>query len=500
MPVSDERKQRGQFWTPDWLADVLVRYATAEGAATLLEPSVGAGALLLAARREALRRGRLIHTVGTELDPTALYEALEAGLTTDDLAGIDLADFTTWEPPFQVDAVAANPPYIRHQRVPASQKARLRAEAAAQTGLWLDGRTGLHVFFLLRALRWLAPNGRLAFLVASDVCEGIFADGLWAWLTRRYRLEAVLTFAARATPFPDLNINPAVLCLRHAPPADTYTWVEVGTLNPPGLAEWSAGDLGGPGGPGWQAVRRPLAEGLALGLHRPPGLAPTKYVLRDFMGVWSGVVTGANDFFLMTRAEAEARDIPPEFLRPTVARAGDVPGAIVTPADLDRLDRAGRPTLLLTLDGRSRWTLPAAVQAYLEAGEAAGVHKRPLLANRQPWYKAEQRKPPAFLFVYLGTRKNRFLINQAAIVPPSTFMGLYPRATDVAALEKLWRVLSDPRTTANLNRIARSYRGATLRAEPRTLDRLPLDDDLVAEAGLETLERAPTQGRLFNPV
>jgi len=34
----------------------------------------------------------------------------------------------------------------------------------------LDGRAGLHIYFLVRALTLLEPGGRLAFIMADPLC------------------------------------------------------------------------------------------------------------------------------------------------------------------------------------------------------------------------------------------------------------------------------------------------------------------------------------------
>ena len=49
----------------------------------------------------------------------------------------------------------------------------------------------------------------------ADVCEGVFADVLWRWLVTKYRLDAVITFAPDATPFPAVDTNAIVFMLRN---------------------------------------------------------------------------------------------------------------------------------------------------------------------------------------------------------------------------------------------------------------------------------------------
>jgi len=65
------------------------------------------------------------------------------------------------EPPGpSYEAIVANPPYVRHHRIKPEAKQALQRFVRSYTGLSLDARAGLHIYFLLRALQLLAPNGR----------------------------------------------------------------------------------------------------------------------------------------------------------------------------------------------------------------------------------------------------------------------------------------------------------------------------------------------------
>jgi len=48
-------RQKGQFWTPDWLADAMVAYVLERDDQVLFDPAIGAGAFFLAAKRLALK-------------------------------------------------------------------------------------------------------------------------------------------------------------------------------------------------------------------------------------------------------------------------------------------------------------------------------------------------------------------------------------------------------------------------------------------------------------
>jgi hypothetical protein len=58
-------------------------------------------------------------------------------------------------------------------------------------------------------------------------------------------------------------------------------------------------------------------------------------------------------------------------------------------------------------------------------------------------------------------------------------------------VERLWKVLHDPETVANLPLVGKSYGGGAIKVEPRALEALPLPAHLVAQAGLLKAKRPP---------
>jgi adenine-specific DNA-methyltransferase len=475
------------------VAEAMVAYIVAGGHHEVFDPAVGAGAFLIAAKQIQRETGRHLTLGGCEIDPSALTEARASGLSNGDLLNVEITDFLFHPPKRRPTGIVANPPYIRHHRLSEEVKAGLRALAAAAIGRPLDGRAGIHVYFLIRALQMLAPGGRLAFLVPADTCEGVFARPLWHWITTRYRLDAVVTFAREAAPFRGVDTNALILLIANAPPRDTFWWAQCLEPGCSGLKSWIVRDFSGPLAHGLVAQQRDVSEGLRTGLSRPPYLADTSEpTLGDYARVLRGIATGANEFFFLTRAQVAAVRLPDELLVPAVGRTRDVPGETLTPETMDRLEAAGRPTLLFSPDARPMDQFPSAVRDYLEHGAKLGIPERPLIRTRHPWYKMESRRVPHFLFAYLGRRNARFIRNLAGVVPLTCFLCVYPSSDDRAFVDGLWEVLRDPATRENLRLVGKSYGDGAIKVEPRALERLPLPKSVVQRAGLLEMAR-PTQ-------
>jgi len=473
-----------------------VSYVLAKGSRELYDPAVGAGAFFQAAKALASAQGRTIELSGAEIDPGSVKEALRAGLSQQDLSGVEIRDFVVQPPTRKYHAIAANPPYIRHHRLDEGLKGFLRNFGATLIGKPLDGRAGYHVYFFLRALQALEKGGHLAFIMPADVCEGVFAGVLWRWVLSNYRLDAVISFAPGATPFPGVDTNALIFLVANEEPKDSFVWARCLLPDTPSLREWVRSrfcthhkDIA--------VVTRSLEEGASTGLSRAPRAERQPGpILLDFATVLRGIATGANDFFFLARERAAELGIHEEWLVPAIGRTRDAPADMITLATLKNLERKGRPTLLLSLDATPVQELPESLQSYIKQGERVGLHRKALIASRKPWYRMETRVPPPFLFAYLGRRNARFIRNLAGVVPLTGFLCVYPRQTDEMSIYKLWNVLCDPDTISNLPLVGKSYGAGAIKVEPRALERLPIPISTLRKYGLEWLP-APEQMELL---
>jgi hypothetical protein len=473
-PAREALREKGQFWTPAWLATVMASWVTAHGPRVLFDPAVGPGTFFAAARQAGFAGG----FAGFELHGSALTGGCAPGLAAAELRHVTIGDFISSQLLRTFPAIVSNPPYIRHHRLSGKQKEELQTLAQRCLGFTLDGRAGLHLYFLLKCLDHLAPGGRLAFLLPADVCEGVSSRAVWGRLAARFRLDAVLMFEEPAAPFPAVDTNAMVFLFSNLAPRPRVPWLRVRKPDPAAVLQALGLKTGSGAGPTGDAVTtqvRELPELVATGLSRPPRPSGSRGVaLSLFARVVRGIATGANEFFFLTSSQLAEYGLDRRFFRRAIGRTRDCPDGTLTPGRLDALDAAGRPTWLLSLDRRPRETLPPALSAYLQRGEEAGLARRALIKTRTPWYRMEQREEPPLLFAYLGRRDCRFLLNRAGAVPLTGFLCVYPWDRSERHVRELWQALNHPDTLANLAFVGKSYGGGALKVEPRQLDALEI--------------------------
>jgi len=487
-------RNKGQFWTPAWVAKAMISYVLKSKPKIILDPAVGEGVFYEAYLSQ--KNGVKSKFIGRDIDPDVLTSPVFSKGAND--LEINIKDFLKYPPQSSFEAIIANPPYIRHHRIDKETKRELKESCKRITGFVIDGRAGYHVYFLIQALHLLREEGRLAFIMPADTCEGKFADKLWRWITKHYCLECVCTFAEGATPFPGVDTNALIFFIKNSKPKKKFKWVEVLKSHSScllrfvesGFKEQNCNDL--------YVVNRNLEEALRTGLSRPEMVGESKYLLSDFASVMRGIATGANHFFFLTKEQAINFNLPDKYLKRAVGRTRDVKGDLITSEMLEELDAKNRPTYLLSIGRDEMKQLPKSLQLYIQKGEEQGIHEKSLIRQRKPWYKMEQRDVPPILFAYLGRRNTRFIRNRAGVLPLTGFLCVYPYKAEDVYVDNLWKVLNHKDTIKNLRLVGKSYGSGAIKVEPSGLRKLPIPEYLVERFGLEVRNRDRNkQLRLF---
>ncbi|MGH3954662.1 MAG: Eco57I restriction-modification methylase domain-containing protein [Mycobacterium sp.] len=215
MAAPNEIQTFGEVFTRRWVVDVLLDLTdyTIErdlGSLRFLEPSCGSGAFLGPAVERliasAIARGHELSSLQTairayDLQPEhvessrALCRNLlsAAGATT--RVATNLAK--TWVQPADFlllqnatessyDVVAGNPPYIRYDDLPSELAAKYRR-------LWpaMRGRGDIYVGFIERALRMLAPEGKVGFICADRWMRNQYGAELRSLVCQQFAVEHV---------------------------------------------------------------------------------------------------------------------------------------------------------------------------------------------------------------------------------------------------------------------------------------------------------------------
>lgn len=116
----EKLREKGQFWTPKWVAEAMIAYLV-EDTDLIFDPAVGNGAFYNALKNLQHKSNENITFYGNDVDENVIKEGIERGIFDLDFR-FELNDFIFSPPNRQFKAIVANPPYIRHHRLPSHVK------------------------------------------------------------------------------------------------------------------------------------------------------------------------------------------------------------------------------------------------------------------------------------------------------------------------------------------------------------------------------------------
>src|SRR6266550_3230758 len=213
MRPNGNRRQRGAYFTPGPIAELLAGWAIRSRSDSVLDPAAGNGDLLVAAaRRLVLLGAKHAGTVnGIELHgPT--YRRFQRAMQPFHTPGRQLThgDFFVLLPKLgRYHVILTNPPYIRHHSIP--PRGRLRMQAALESAsVSINGKASAWAYFVLSSTQLLVDGGRLAAVLPTELLTSDYGKGVMTHL--RERFSRVRLVRCDRTVFPELSQR-VLLCL-----------------------------------------------------------------------------------------------------------------------------------------------------------------------------------------------------------------------------------------------------------------------------------------------
>ncbi|MFZ1238697.1 MAG: class I SAM-dependent methyltransferase [Anaerolineae bacterium] len=414
--LESAQKLRGGYYTPEPIAAFLSRWALAGGARRVLEPSCGDG-VFFSTLGASIAEANLWPGIVVDAVEIVPEEAGKADHRADGLraAGAEVKianeDFFRWLERAgagrQWDAVIGNPPYIRYQYFDEDQRnwAELTFRRA---GIPFSKRTNAWVPFVIASVEHLSPGGRLAMVIPAELLHVAHADGLRRLLEREMEqitvinlremvfagalqgiilLLAVKRRHAPAVQFvrqPQLSLFPAELCeestalqIIEIDRADDLLHIDL-ALNHRTSVTTSTQGLDG----NWMlAVLAPEERHLVARLNQHPSVER----FAQIADVDIGIVTGANDFFVVDQQTVNRYELQ-TIAFPMLAKSNLIGGITYTAQDHAANAQAGKAVYLLRFPKKPFAELPAKMAEYIRLGETRSLHTRFKCRIREPWY------------------------------------------------------------------------------------------------------------------
>jgi adenine-specific DNA-methyltransferase len=467
-------KLRGGYYTQADVADFLTRWVLQARPRRILEPACGDGAFFEALVR--LGAAGVESVVGCEI---VAEEAEKARARGRDLLGTTVEvfaeDFLQWaltrlRGEVSFDAVLGNPPFIRYQYLNNQYQARAE-QLFHRFDLSFTKHTNAWVPFVVSSLALLRPGGRLAMVVPSELLHILHARALRSFLIAQCSrilvldpediwfaktLQGVVLLLAEKRNGSRGEAKVALVPVKDrtalARPAEEYfrraDFFPASLLN----GKWMLGLL--------TREERTLLERLA----HHPGI----HLFGELASVDVGIVTGANDFFLVSQAVVSQHGLGP-WAHPMFGRGVHVHGVIYDKKCHRANRERGVPVHFLWFGDRPLSAMPDSVRRYIANGEQQGLHRRYKCRIRKPWYKV----PSVYAApVALHKRAHHFprlILNTARAFTTDTAYRIVPRQRHATGLV---RGFVNSLTALSAELEGRHYGGGVLELVPSEIERV----------------------------
>ncbi|WP_429139414.1 Eco57I restriction-modification methylase domain-containing protein [Aeromonas veronii] len=477
--TQEQRNIMGQFSTPITLAKELLAHSVKifpkQEKIRFLDPAFGTGAFY-SALNSVFPSDRIETATGYEIDPH--YGRPAKILWENTELNYQLADFTQQTPPDKgekYNLIICNPPYVRHHHI-GKQKERLQEKSFDAANMTLSGLAGLYCHFMALTHPWMEENGIAGWLIPSEFMDVNYGQGVKNYLLDEVTLLQIHRFDPCNIQFDDALVSSAVVWFINKKPEINHKvrFTYGGTLDTP-LHEKYVNYVTLKKEKKW--TRFPLSD------ERKEENAPR---LSDFFSVKRGIATGDNKFFVLTREQIAASQLPLEQFRPILPSPRYLEGTEV------KADNNGNPDIdnqLFVLDCKLpidevKYTYPH-LYSYLQEGVRSGVSERYLCKKRKIWYSQENRPKSNFYCTYIGRSDSdgrnpfRFILNSSNAIVSNSYLILYPKPHVENEIEK--RPGLHKKLLEALNQITgkammdegRVYGGGMHKMEPKELANVP---------------------------
>ena len=464
------RRNIGAYYTSNGIAAALAEWAIRGPHDRVLEPSFGGGALIeaaidrLSALHSTLQPGQI---VGYDTDHSArkLFQEKLNSPTNPELITADFLSVHVTSSEDAFECVIANPPFVRHHR----NTDALFKERCEQLGL--PKSSDLSCLFVLHAMKFLKPHGRMAFVLPASFLFANYAEIVRQTLQKRFRYVRTIRLAFRSFAEAGAEEKGVLILADGFGSASPRPWDET--------VAWSEGDL-------FELIRgssRVLPSVATELASLSEGAETIKF--DQLATIQIGVVTGANRYFVINEEIRREHNLPHTALVPIAARTSQITGLRFDLRNHAAQSKIGKRVWLLS--PRSLGGSGHAVRRYLEKIPKTVRDETLWFRKRPQWFKPE----PIFadaVFTYMNHHGPRIALLSSKATATNTFH-LVTFKHRLASIDKQRMALAllTSLSQASAEIEGRAYGGGLLKLEPAGARRLVLPNfvpkpDILREA------------------
>lgn len=477
----DFKKLRGGYYTPEPITDFICKWAITKPTQKVLEPSCGDGNFIESAIRRFKELGvsnnkllgliKGIELIEEEAEKSKL-RAAKYGLNSTTILNSDFFNFISnanGEGLF--DVVIGNPPFIRYQNFPEEHR-EVAFKMMEEMDLHPNKLTNIWVPFLVISASRLNRFGKLAMVIPAELFQVKYAAETRVFLSEYFSRITIVTF--KKLVFKD--IQQEIVLLLCEKDVTTNKGIRVLELN--NLSELVSIEI--------DKVHKAQVKSLEHSTEKW-----TKYFLEedeikllrriksenkiklcsDVMDVDVGIVTGLNEFFMLSRESIDKLKLKSHTTK-VVSKSNQLKGIIYTDLDFENNSKENCPINLFLPANQDFATLPKVCREYIVHGEKMGFNSGYKCRIRKRWYITPSLwTPDAFVLRQVGDYP-KLIINKTNASSTDTIhrvrfkTNIQPEIIALSYLNSLTFAFSEI--------LGRSYGGGVLTFEPSEIEEIPL--------------------------
>lgn len=414
---SSEQKLRGAYYTPQKLANAMVRLFASENIDTVLEPSCGDG-VFLDSLKETGFLDKVSRVEAVEIEAPEAQKVSGRYKDTPKVKVINQDFFEFYKETLGTktyDLILGNPPYIRYQYLKESQR-ECQAQILTSHGMKSNKLINAWVAFMVASVQMLSKRGKIAFVIPAEILQVAYAEDLRLYLANHLAKITLITFEQLV--FPDIEQEVVVFV---GEKGDAEKGIRIIEMND--LSGFDALDLDSNGFQSVQHVKEKWTKyfinGDEMKLIQQLRSDNRFAKFSEYGLINVGITTGNNSYFSITEEVTNHYHLG-EATLPLIGRSSHAHGIYFTEADWNLNKTAGKPARLVCFPDIPYEDYPQGYKDYIMAGEANDEHVGYKCSIRDRWYIVPSVWIPDAFFLRRNNLYPKFVLNRCGAVSTDT--------------------------------------------------------------------------------
>jgi adenine-specific DNA-methyltransferase len=436
-------RKNGIFYTPSNLANYLTRSLVTSSKLSILDPAYGEGSLLLAAERILHKKNKKshLHLYGCDTKPiNGLLKHLPE-------ANLKKVDFFKYPLDNKHNLILTNPPFVRHHLLDSETITKYRKKYPELT--FLNNTSDLWAYFIVKSVAHLKIGGSIGAILPWSFLQADYAIPLRKWLYEYFGEIKLLALSEKY--FEDAEERIVLIWMKNF--GEKCKSIKLGSADsikskiqylPLSYEDWIANKV---------LYNRTTDVSELLRTYKDYGFVE----FNQCADIRIGVVTGADNFFIMNIASAKEWNFNRKNLLPILTGVREFNNYLI------HGNRVLKRLIKLTKsDYRKN-------MKFILAGKKAEYNLRAHSLLRTPWYKVRIGKMPDAFFPYRISKTPFLLPNKNKAQCTNSVHRIYYK--QVNNIERKWIEISILSAIGQLSieAYSKTYGRGVLKIEPSSL-------------------------------